>query len=373
MKNTILVFCSFLITGSTFGQQVGINTDGSAPQVMLHVKANAASDGIRIENIAGNGDPIVQYTLNGTTQFTMGVDDSDADKWKLDNGTVLDATPYVSVETDGQVGINTNAPAAGDMFTSTANATHTFAINGYSANANGAAVYGFIATAGSLWGALQGESFGDYGVSGTGDQRGVIGEGTTITTTGFGGQFTNDGVQANVGGWQCCWTARKIWGGGSVSTIVDGNDEGTKVTMTAAESPDILFTDYGSAELVNGEAVVQIDPILTNNIHVDENHPIRIFIQPEGECKGLYVSSKSADSFSVKELMNGQSNIAFSYTIVAHRANEIYEYSDGSIKVSNNINARFQKVDESFYLEHHNRNIEQGRRVIRVYSEPIQD
>ena len=44
-----------------------------------------------------------------------------------------------------------------------------------------------------------------------------------------------------------------------------------------------------------------------------------MFLTPEGECHGLYVTNKSAAGFEVHELGGGQSNVAFDYRIVALR------------------------------------------------------
>jgi hypothetical protein len=45
----------------------------------------------------------------------------------------------------------------------------------------------------------------------------------------------------------------------------------------------------------------------------------RVFVTPEGNCHGLYVHGKSANSFEVRELTGGKSNVAFSYRIVGRR------------------------------------------------------
>jgi hypothetical protein len=52
---------------------------------------------------------------------------------------------------------------------------------------------------------------------------------------------------------------------------------------------------------------------------VNTNVSYRVFLTPGGECKGLYVSQKSATSFEVRELGFGTSNIAFDYRIMAKR------------------------------------------------------
>jgi hypothetical protein len=49
----------------------------------------------------------------------------------------------------------------------------------------------------------------------------------------------------------------------------------------------------------------------------------------EGDCKGVYVANKSQHGFDVIELAGGTSNAAFSWSIVANRADEVL--SDGSI------------------------------------------
>ena len=87
-------------------------------------------------------------------------------------------------------------------------------------------------------------------------------------------------------------------------------------------SPEILFEDYGVGQLSNGEVTIKIDPIFAKNIVVNEKHPLKVFIQLEGDCKGVYVTEKSKDSFTVKELGNGSSNIQFSWHIVANRIDD---------------------------------------------------
>jgi hypothetical protein len=40
---------------------------------------------------------------------------------------------------------------------------------------------------------------------------------------------------------------------------------------------------------------------------------------PNGDCRGLYVTNKSANSFAVRELGGGTSNVRFDYRIMAIR------------------------------------------------------
>lgn len=131
----------------------------------------------------------------------------------------------------------------------------------------------------------------------------------------------------------------KIIGFGTVNTLVQDN-EGKERIMAAPEAPEALFQDYGIGNLTNGYAKIDIDPVLTKNIRVDETHPMKVFIQLEGDCKGVYVFNKTATSFEVKELQNGNSNVSFSYQIVAFRADEeragvVSKYSDMRFKPLN--------------------------------------
>lgn len=114
----------------------------------------------------------------------------------------------------------------------------------------------------------------------------------------------------------------KIIGTGSVSTLIDGPDGNPRV-MFAPEAPEILFQDFGVGQLVNGEARIVIDPILRKNIHVDAQNPLKVYVTLEGDCKGVFVTNKSAEGFTVKELQGGTSNAAFSWQIVASRADRV--------------------------------------------------
>lgn len=123
-------------------------------------------------------------------------------------------------------------------------------------------------------------------------------------------------------------TVRKIIGAGVVSTVVD-DLEGNRVMLNSPESPECLYVDYGVGQLKDGYALITIDPILSKNIIVDEEHPLKVFIQPEGDCNGVYVKSKSIKNFEVQELNQGKSNISFSYQIVATMGDQVYKDKNG--------------------------------------------
>jgi hypothetical protein len=45
----------------------------------------------------------------------------------------------------------------------------------------------------------------------------------------------------------------------------------------------------------------------------------QVFVTPKGDCKGLYITNETTNSFEIRELSGGQSSVEFDYRIVAHR------------------------------------------------------
>ena len=104
---------------------------------------------------------------------------------------------------------------------------------------------------------------------------------------------------------------------GSKSAVVPVDGGARKVALYAVEAPENWFEDAGSARLAHGSAVVHLEPIFAQTVNSSVEY--HVFLTPNGDCKGLYVTSKSADSFEVHELGGGVSSIAFDYRIMAHR------------------------------------------------------
>ncbi len=150
---------------------------------------------------------------------------------------------------------------------------------------------------------------------------------STSTTTGIyraGGYFQDNGSgsYALVGAITNAGTSRKIEGNGTVNTVVTSVD-GKKILLSAIETPENIFTDFGAGQLQNGKTHIDLDPNFVKNIIVNEKHPLRVFVQLEGDCNGVYVTNKTGNGFDVIELVKGNSNVKFSWTVVANRADEV--------------------------------------------------
>jgi len=73
--------------------------------------------------------------------------------------------------------------------------------------------------------------------------------------------------------------------------------------------------DLGEGQSVDGRAYVALEPTFANVIDRRANY--LVFITPEGDSQGLYITQKSAAGFAVLENRGGRSTLAFSYRIVA--------------------------------------------------------
>jgi hypothetical protein len=82
------------------------------------------------------------------------------------------------------------------------------------------------------------------------------------------------------------------------------------------ESPQSWFEDFGTGTLAHGTATVELDPDFAALVHTDGYH---VFLTPTGDSKGLYVSSRTATGFTVREQQGGTSSLAFDYRVVAKR------------------------------------------------------
>jgi hypothetical protein len=105
-------------------------------------------------------------------------------------------------------------------------------------------------------------------------------------------------------------------GGHSTAVRVQGGAR--QVALYGVQAAENWFEDFGSAQLAQGGTVVQIDPAFAATISGQADY--HVFLTPQGDCKGLYVTHKTPTSFEVHELQGGQTSVAFDYRITARRA-----------------------------------------------------
>jgi hypothetical protein len=343
------------------------------------------------ELTTGNGWALAGNTLAGTE--ILGSTNAQPVRFFANN------TERFRLLSAGNLVVGSTAAASGvDMLDVIGTATMPYAVNGYAngnatgvwaqgggatgfgllavnTNASGTAVIGIGNNGASNYlvagsgGSFNGTGFGLVGwgntvASGTGVAGSGNGSGITSLVTGAGGAFraTTTGIFAystTAGTGEAVYTSQfgnivrvnywsgatqfKIAGTGTmpVSCTVKDN-AGVDRTMYCSESPEFYFEDYGQGQLVNGQAHIVIDSVLAKNIIIDENHPLRVYIQIEGDenCKGVVVKNKTGNGFDVVEMMGGTSNATFQWHIVCNVQD--VEMENG--RINHLANIRFQPM-----------------------------
>ncbi len=348
-------------TGTGIGQNIIMNNATSNSVAMrINQRGLATAQDIVMENVSSTANGLYlrhnglgvgqQIVMNNTGSFARGLDilqrgRGDAIYIAITNATstnnLIDAQHQgLGV---GAAFLNTNSSNGFNAIDARTNGTGN-GVFGATTTARNAGVRGTNSKENGVWNVITALNSSGVtiagGVSGT-TTNGIAGvEGWMLKNTladlngtagGFFGSIYKDATAPNgfttlhstrVSYITSAGQARKVDGTGASGTIVKDLNE-KPVLMTSVESPEVLFTDYGEGQLVNGVAIIKLDPIFTKNIIVDQDNSVKIFVQLEGDCKGVYVANKSATGFEVRELQGGNSNVRFSYEVVANRANRV--------------------------------------------------
>ena len=293
----------------------------------------AATEGVTY-GVIGRSDSTSGRGVYGEATATSGATYGVYGLSKSSNGRAV----YGHADATSGQGVYGTAPRFGVYGEATATSGATYGVFGQSNSPSGYGVWG-IAPNFAVFGhatATSGETNGVYGTSNGNYGRGVYGaapyigvyglatsySGTTYGVMGESNSPSGYAVYAinDKGGY-----AGYFWGNAHVTGIftagvkscVQEIEGGKKVLLYSLESPEIWFEDFGTAQLVNGQAVVQLESVFTQAANTEIGY--FVFPIPNGECNGLYISRKDKDSFEVRELGDGTSSISFDYRIVAKR------------------------------------------------------
>jgi hypothetical protein len=169
----------------------------------------------------------------------------------------------------------------------------------------GFGVAGWSTEGGGLFGLAGGEAPAIEGVGGTSNDS----SGLSLVTYQASGKsefwVTNDS-NAHVNG--------LIYTNGNCSKGCD-RTRGERIVSYAAQTSAPMLEDVGESQLSSGRARVAIDASLARAI--DQGAPYVVFVTPEGQSHGLYVTDKTPSGFAVVENDGGRSSIPFGYRIVA--------------------------------------------------------
>jgi hypothetical protein len=91
--------------------------------------------------------------------------------------------------------------------------------------------------------------------------------------------------------------------------------DGSHRRLYCLESPENWFEDFGSGELTDGRAQIQLDPDFATTINTDAYH---VFIAEYDDNNGLFVTNRTRTGFEVRAKTSAR-EAAFSYRVVARR------------------------------------------------------
>ncbi|UCC80274.1 MAG: hypothetical protein JSW64_02630 [Candidatus Zixiibacteriota bacterium] len=286
---------------------------GTTPSDMLDVNGDIRVRGADIKD------------AGGTTRISL-YDDGSL-HLKEDGGSTS-----LTVDTNGEVGIGTTSPSyplhvstsasrAGN-FTSSYPSTSNHTVHAEvtaTGNYDARAVYG-KSTPADYYG------FGGYFEGGYMGVRGIVSATGSNFYYGVRGSSTGTGAGTNYGvygyGYSSAGTSYGVYysgglaGTGTKSCIVKTSQGPT--LLYCQESPENWFEDFGEGQLQNGRAHIDLDALFLETVTINDTHPMKVFVQLEGDCNGVYVS-KGSTGFDVIELNKGTSNAPFSYRVVAKR------------------------------------------------------
>ena len=268
----------FLNSGSDYGRS-GVASD-------LYEGTNTLT--VKYINSAGP-DTITASNLMGTTFVADHTNDGTGILGKASSSDLY-----------GAAGVSGNATAGGFL------SSVAIGISGFATNST---VVGGLAYGGYFSTASTGNAT-HYGAYGYSNHYGLYGSG------GLYGVYYSGGLA----------------GTGTKSCIVKTSQGPT--LLYCQESPENWFEDFGDGRLANGQAHIDLDPLFRETVTIDDANPMKVFVQLEGDCNGVYVS-KGSGGFDVIELNKGTSDVPFSYRVVAKRAgfeNRRLDYTESGLQ-----------------------------------------
>jgi hypothetical protein len=365
----VLIAASLLAAERSTAARSGPDTSCGGPAPCLEWDNTGGGSGVKGSSAHGNG-LLGVTTANATVFGHTGVLGTDASTTSFKDSGVIGT----SMRGNGVSGISgtsiSSITGSGDGVYG--NSAGNYGVHGQiESNGTGfiAGVFGEDLTASSIASGVRGTSTFGWGVSGESTNgnglqgvtestgaSGVYGEADYFKGGGFGvaGRGTVDAVGVfadNVGGTRPalyihqgtnnCSSAcnPEIIANNGVADIMSldtgGNmilrgtltqngtplaqtqtSDGRNVIAYGSRTTEPAMEDFGEAQLVAGQATVSFDRTFASTI--DQRTPYLVFLTADGATSGsLYVASKTATGFVVRENGGGRSSIVFDYRIVA--------------------------------------------------------
>jgi hypothetical protein len=108
-------------------------------------------------------------------------------------------------------------------------------------------------------------------------------------------------------------SAGNVFYHGTLNSFLKTHRGNASTFETKAAIPSV--DDWGTGQLVNGEAIVRLDPTFAQTL--DTRQVYQVMLTPDADTRGLFVAAKSPTSFVVREVQGGRGTFAFDYHIYA--------------------------------------------------------
>lgn len=314
------------VAGNTTAASSGVGVFGSS------TSTTGTNYGVEGVSDSVNGAGVFGQETAGTG-FNVGVTGVSASTAGV--GVYGQATSTTG-NTIGVLGSSASTSGFGGSFVNTSTSGNSIGVLATTSSASGIGIYGVGVTSSTTGGTLTDfplAVWGDTGVEGgvavvgTADS-GIAVEGRNDSTNIATADFENEedsnesapvllAHATNIGGNCLIDAGGDLYCNGTKSGVVPVDGGSRKVALYAVEAPENWFEDFGSGQLAHGSAVISFEPTYAQTINSDMEY--HVFLTPTGDCKGLYVSNKTANGFEVHELGGGASNIGFDYRVMARR------------------------------------------------------
>ena len=289
-------------------------------------------------NVTKSTDTIIKAELNGSAVFSVGATGGLYDSQSIYTQGPISNNVFVVSATGAVVTNNSDTGNGATAITAAQNDSNnsdfTFGVNASTASDSGVGVKGTSSTSSVDGSGLN--SAGVWGDTGAGGGIGVI----ATADDGYGVFAVSNSAnpiiptiyafnssssagalvfETNSGNDKKCTidVFANLACNGSKSAVVPVENGQKMVALYAVEAPENWFEDYGSERLENGAATVMLDSTYAQTVNTGMEY--HVFLTPKGDCNGLYVVNETANSFEVRELKGGHSNITFDYRIIAKR------------------------------------------------------
>lgn len=272
---------------------VGFGTTTPATHFEIQSNTSSTTNGVRVHN-NGTGDAMLTFALGGTDEISMGVDNSDDDRFKISVGNSLTSNTALTIQADQHVGIGISNPPT------------TLSVDGVFSGVNPTGsirYYADVLTSGEGIFYTRGTNGIDNVRLGSSSGNSNYGEVAVVNASGT----EKAGLQINSAGQGI------VFGDIKNFRMVHPDDPKQEIWYASLEGPEAAAYLRGTSSLREGRATVSFPDHFAA---VANPETMTLIVTPLSlDSKGLAVIRKTTTGFEVGELMSGKGNYQFDWEV----------------------------------------------------------